>query len=166
LNNFAAAAQLKMRAVVIVDTSVFMNVLDVPGFNQDREAVLNDLETLIQQKTNNLLLPFATIVEAGNHIAHLAGGGRRREFATAFIAQVKAALAGEAPWTPTQPLEGPELSLLLDRFPNFAMQGIGIADLTIVKDWEDACARHPSYRVRVWSLDDHLSAYDRAGAAI
>ena len=57
-----------MLDIVIVDTSVFLNVLDVPGFNQDREADLARFRELIEAGAN-LLLPIAAIFEAGNHIA-------------------------------------------------------------------------------------------------
>ena len=62
-----------MSGIVIVDTSVFLNVLDVPGFNQDREADLARFRELIEAGAN-LLLPIAAIFEAGNHIAQLADG--------------------------------------------------------------------------------------------
>ena len=45
--------------------------------------------------------------------------------------------------------------------PVFAMRGVGLSDLSIIKAWEAACARHPTRRVRIWSLDQHLQGYDR-----
>jgi hypothetical protein len=151
-----------MSLIVIIDTTVFLNALDVPGFNQHRESVLTELETLIGQLSANLLLPLATIIETGNHIAHLADGRLRRGSALNFARQVKLAIIGSAPWSPTRPITGADLNEWLDRFPDMAMQGVGLADLGIVSEWELACELHPLRRVRIWSLDDHLKGYDRA----
>lgn len=37
-----------MSAIVIVDTSVLLNILDVPGRNESRGEVLAELEKLIE----------------------------------------------------------------------------------------------------------------------
>ena len=52
-----------MPQVVLVDTCVFLNVLDVPGFNQERETLLEMMDGFIDDTTINLLLPYAAIVE-------------------------------------------------------------------------------------------------------
>jgi hypothetical protein len=41
-------------------------------------------------------------------------------------------------------------------------EGVSLADLSIIKEWERNCALHPMSRVRVWSLDSDLAGYDRA----
>ncbi len=147
--------------IVIIDTTVFLNALDVPSFNQHRESVLKQLTALIDESYANLLLPRATIIETGNHIAHLSNGGLRRASALIFVREVKLAIAGSAPWTPTRSITSADLGGLLDRFPDLAMRGIGLADVSIVREWELACQFHPTRRVRIWSLDHHLSGYDR-----
>ena len=60
-----------MSAIILVDTSVLMNVLNVPGFNQQRAAVLAELEDLLNAN-DHLFIPMASVFEAGNHIARLA----------------------------------------------------------------------------------------------
>lgn len=86
-----------MRAVAIVDTSIFCNVLDIPNMNGEREQVMKELKDFLKTETT-LLLPMAAVYETGNHIAHLGNGRNRRRFAEAFIEQVKKAMTGEAPW--------------------------------------------------------------------
>ncbi|OYX02662.1 MAG: hypothetical protein B7Z12_11690 [Caulobacter vibrioides] len=154
-----------MRTVILVDTCIFLNVLDVPAFNQDRDATLTKLGQLARSDAN-LLLPFAAIVETGNHIAQLADGNQRRVYALKFVRQVQAAIAGEAPWTPTQSVDTETVGSWLNEFPDHAMRGIGLGDLSIIKEWEAACKRHPNYRVYIWSLDGGLTGYDRAARII
>ena len=150
-----------MPHVVIVDTSVLLNLLDVPGRNQDRDAVLGRFEALWNDGVN-LLLPFAAIFEAGNHVARLQNGRQRREYAQRFSDRVREALNGQAPWTVT-PLPNPrEVADWLEDFPEYAMRGVNMGDLSIVKTWESARARHPRHRVSIWSLDQDMDGYDRA----
>ena len=152
-----------MPHVVIVDTSILLNLLDVPGRDQDRDTVFMRFAELLNAGAN-LLLPVAAIFEAGNHVARLPDGRQRRRQAENFGDHVRQALEGRAPWTLT-PLPGTsELTGWLDDFPQSAMRGIGMGDLSIVKAWESACARHPLHRVSIWSLDRHLTGYDRVPA--
>jgi len=154
-----------MRTVILVDTCIFLNVLNVPAFNQHRKQILDEL-TRLTNLSVNLLLPFAAIVETGNHIAQLSDGNLRRSFAQQFVQQVQSAIAGEAPWTPTQSVDTETVGSWLGQFPDYAMREIGIGDLSIIKEWESACTRHPNYRVYIWSLDGGLMGYDRQPAII
>ena len=148
-----------MSAVVIVDTSVFLNVLDVPGFNQDRGAVFRTFRNHLEDGAI-MLLPMAAIFETGNHIAKIRDGGNRRRFARKYVDQVREALNGTAPWRPTQPPSTEMMASWIDEFPDSAMRGAGIGDLSIIKEWEAAVARHSHLRTLIWSLDRHLAAYD------
>ena len=66
-----------MSAIVVVDTSVLLNVLDVPGRNESRSGVLGRLAELIDDGAH-LFIPMAAIVEVGNHIAQSPNGRGRR----------------------------------------------------------------------------------------
>ena len=49
----------------------------------------------------------------------------------------------------------------LTEFPDFAMRGQGLGDLSIIQDWKRMCAQNPAHRVCIWSLDQHLASHDR-----
>lgn len=49
----------------------------------------------------------------------------------------------------------------LTEFPDFAMRGQGLGDLSIIQDWKRMCAQNPARRVYIWSLDQHLASHDR-----
>lgn len=151
-------------SIVLVDTSVFCEIVPVPGRSQLRDEILGQLEEHIQNEVT-LLLPIATILETGNHIAHINDGRQRRVTAEKFVQLVQQALGnieGPAPWTVPQPLLSPEdLQRYLNEFPDHAMREIGLGDLSIIKEYERQCQLHQLRRVFIWSLDDHLSAYDR-----
>lgn len=149
-----------MPAVVIVDTSVLLNVLDVPSFNQDRGKVLADFAALVDAGAS-LLLPLAAILETGDHIADLRDGRQRRRYAEVFRYRIREALNGEAPWVPIRFPDERQLAEWLDDFPDHAMRGPDLSDLSIIKAWETECTRHRGRRVRIWALDSHLRSYDR-----
>ena len=148
-----------MSEILIVDTSVLLNVLNVPGFNQHRNEAMNRFDQHLSANAS-FLLPTAAVFETGNHIAHIHDGRQRRRYAEKFRDQVRKALNGEAPWTLIPLPESREFAKWLEDFPDCAMREIGMADLSIVKEWEATCARHPHRRIRIWSFDTHLVGYD------
>lgn len=150
-----------MPPIVIVDTSVLLNVLAIPGFSQDRDAVLDRFGELVDAGAS-ILLPLGAVFETGNHIADVPDGRQRRRYATAFADQVRRALKREAPWTLAPLPDTDQLMGWLDTFPNDATEGLGMVDLSIKKEWERACSQHPHRRVLIWALDQHLRSYDRA----
>lgn len=149
-----------MSTVVIVDTSVLLNVLDAPAFNQDRAEVFARFKELLDAGAN-FLLPMAAIFETGDHIADLGDGRQRRRYAELFRDSIREALEGRAPWAPIQFPDSQQLARWLESFPDYAMRGPDVSDLSIIKAWEVVCAHHPRRRVRIWSLDQDLRGYDR-----
>ena len=149
-----------MSDVVIVDTSVLLNLLDVPGFNDHREDVDGQFQEFAHADAR-LLLPLAAVFETGNHIAQLSDGGHRGHYASLFCEQVRMALDGKAPWVLVPLPEGDEISGWLDNFPECARRNVSIADLSMIELWKTRRALHPEARVRIWSLDKHLVGYDR-----
>lgn len=146
--------------VCIVDTSIFCNVLDIPGKNQDRGDVLAILREHIKAEWS-LLLPMAAIIETGNHIGHLKSGGHRRRYAGLFRDQVHKACNGEAPWVTTPFPDKDSILEWLDDFPEHATRGLGFGDRSIVAEFDRQCILNRARRVLIWSLDGDLAGYDR-----
>ena len=149
-----------MSSIVIVDTSVLLNIMDVPGRNQHKAQVLDRLEKLIDGG-DHLFIPMAAIVEVGNHIAHVANGAQRRAAAERFVKEVQSALADEAPWKPINFPSNQDVLTWLDAFPDSATAGIGMGDLSIKQEWAVLCDRHALSHVLVWALDSDLAGLDR-----
>jgi len=157
-----------MSSIVLLDTSVYLNILDIPGWNQERDSILDDFETRI--KCNDyFLLPMASIWETGNHIADLANGSLRRKYALKLVSEVKKAVKGDLPYKATFFPAREVFIEWLDEFPNYAQrnksdsktrEGISLADLSIIKEWEQTKARHSMSQVLIWSLDSDLVDYD------
>lgn len=149
-----------MTAICLIDTSVFLEILNVPTKATRHQQITDELRDRIQHR-EKLFLPMATILETGNHIGQNGDGNQRRICAQRFVHQVRMALAGESPFQPIDFLQARQLDSWLDEFPDQAGRGIGLGDLTIIHDWKRVCDQNPGLRVYIWSLDQHLSSYDR-----
>lgn len=149
-----------MSAIRIVDTSVFCNIIGVPNRSQDKKEVIDDLKTF-RSKGDTFLLPMAAVYETGNHVAQVSNGQLRRQTAKRFTKQVRMALDGMSPFSPTQIHDIEDVKGWLDGFPKDAMHGIGIGDRSIITVWEQQCDLNPSRRVIIWTYDSDLDGYDQ-----
>ncbi|QUY50479.1 hypothetical protein JK621_10170 [Serratia plymuthica] len=156
-----------MSAVCIIDTSVFLNLLNVPGKNQDKDSIIQSYSEFVQLETT-FILPMATIIETGNHIAQNGNGTLRRETAERFLITVKGAFTGEAPYRTSEFPNTTEILSWLDRFPQLAGQnksptklfeGTSFGDLSIIVEYEKCVERFPLTEVFIWSLDSDLNQY-------
>jgi len=156
-----------MGEAVFIDTSVFLNLLDVPHRNADRTEVAGTFKK-DQQSGATFVLPVSTIIETGNHIAQVQGrGNTRRGCAQRFVGALKAAVQAQPPWVLTGHAwdddmvdlivhgagQRPEALLLL-------CQGVGTGDVGILAEVDAYRRRIPSATpVRIWTLDAGLAAY-------
>jgi predicted nucleic acid-binding protein len=149
-----------MSAICLIDTSILVELLNIPNKANRTDEISRLLENKIKEG-ESLFLPMATILETGNHIAQNGDGDQRRTCAEKFVRQVQLALKGESPFKPIIFLRQEELQLWLDEFPASAMRGSGLGDLSIIHDFHRLCAQNRERRVYIWSLDKHLSAYQK-----
>lgn len=151
-----------MSAICLIDTSVFMEILNIPGKASDHQETIQNLRSKIDNK-ETLFLPMATILESGNHIAQIQNGNERRSSAKNFVYYVQKALEGGSPFKPLSFLTPEQMQQWLNEFPESAMRGWGLGDLSIIHDFHGQCSRHPHLRVYIWSLDKHLSSLRQEG---
>ncbi len=129
--------------------------------HQNYDAVIQQLRDYIEQDYT-LLLPMATIIETGNHVAQNGDGNQRRETSQRLIDLVIDAIEGNAPWTIPTPLFSHEfLREYLQEFPDYAMMGVGLGDLSIIREYDHQCELHSTGRIFIWSLDHHMDPYIR-----
>ena len=155
-----------MSSICLIDTSIFLEFLNIPNYNQNRESVMQDFRDYIELGCT-FLLPMATILETGNHIAQNGDGRVRRESAKNFVTEVKSAFAGEAPWSPTEFPQTTEILEWIDQFPDLAgknkapdkQEGTSFGDLSIIEEFHKACKRFSMSEVFIWSLDQDLKNY-------
>lgn len=147
-----------MSAICLIDTSIFVEILDVPRKAADHEQVISELQAKIEAG-ESLFLPMATILETGNHIAQNGDGGERRVCAHKFVLQVQQALRGQSPFRPISFPEKEQLQQWLSEFPDSAMRRNSLGDLSIIHDFHRFCRQSPLRGIYIWSKDSHLSSF-------
>ena len=85
-------------SICLLDTSVFVEFLNVPNMNTQHAGICDELKQKFRDG-EFLFLPLATILETGNHIAQNGNGTPRRKIAVLFVEQVQLALEGKSPFT-------------------------------------------------------------------
>jgi hypothetical protein len=160
-----------MAEVVFVDTSVLLNLLDVPGKNSERVALAAEFKALVSAGAA-LVIPVAAVVEVGNRIAQLSSGGHRRDRAQRFAAFLRPPPDGRAPWV----VSGASWDeTLLGRLVDGHDPAPGLVDLCTDKvSSGDASILHELYRYRertdlpsatpvpLWTVDALLDGYASA----
>ena len=157
-----------MSSICLIDTSIFLELLNVPNYNQHRASVLEDFKTYSQAGCT-FLLPMATILETGNHIAQNGDGTIRRKTAIRFVKEVKEAFQDIAPWRQTTFPNTAEILEWIDQFPDLAgknkapdkQEGTSFGDLSIIEEFNKSCKRFPMSEVFIWSLDRDLQNYHK-----
>lgn len=155
-----------MPKVLFVDTSVLCDLLNVPGKAQQHTTVRQELTDLIARRVQ-LVLPVASIVETGNHIAQSAHGTARRDAADRFVTLLRLTIDGDLPWVMhSVAWDGRMLGLICDgtpqtgRFVDLAGNGqLGAGDVSILAECELYRQRTAGVTVGVWTHDRLLAAY-------
>lgn len=157
------------KRVLILDTSVLCCWLQVPGkeeagpvndrWNHDRINVLLEQERI---KESTFVLPIATLIETGNHIAQ--APNHRFKCASSLAGYLRQAADAQSPWaafTDQSPLwQSDNLRTLAATWPKLANGGTSIGDHTI-KDVAEYYAK-AGYFVEILTGDAGLKAYEPA----
>lgn len=144
-----------------IDTSIVMNLLEIPDRCEDKEQVKREFQKAVSDG-DRLVLPMSTIIESGNHIAHIKNGDARRSKALLFQEFLEKTACDETPWK----LYGTELKkedllFIAQEFPERALiYEMGIGDLSIIRFYENAKKTLPALgKIMIWSTDKHLQGY-------
>lgn len=157
-----------MSCICIIDTTIFLNLINVPNRNDQKDQVKSDFKTFAESGAT-FILPMATIIETGNHIAQNGDGGTRRQTAERFCKAVKGAFLGIAPYKPSEFPDKHEVLTWLDQFPDAAGknvkgdskdEGTSFGDFSIIAEYHKAVTlTHGMVEVFIWSLDSDLQQY-------
>lgn len=154
------------KRVLILDTTVLCCWLQIPGKEQagstDDRWDHDRIHTLLEHERglqSTFVLPMATLIETGNHIAQAIG--HRYECANRLAQCIRNAADAASPWaafTDQSTLWQPgNLNSLAHAWPRLAAAGLSIGDATI-KDVAEYYAK-AGYIVEILTGDAGLKAY-------
>lgn len=161
-----------MTDICLLDTSILLNILNVPSKNQSRAKVFADFEDYVQLNCE-FIIPFVVAVEVGNHISQNGDGHTRRKVAQDFVEMMQQTFNGDFPFKISDFELKAEWQKWITEFvdkagqnktPDKPNEGMSLTDLSIIKEYEDIQAKNKANKrkhvnVFIWSLDSDLTAY-------
>ena len=155
---------MPLNTVWFIDTSVFVEILDVPGKAQQPTTVADEFVKR-SHAGHKFILPVTTIIETGNHVAQCTGD--RREAARRFVEAVRQASESEPPWIIrdvqwnsafiSDLMSGDSTgSSLVDLLGDGRM---GTGDVSILVEREKFTRSSTYTDVRLWTLEKELGSY-------
>lgn len=152
-----------MSNVHFVDTSVLVELLNVPNMNE-RHAQAEEEYNDLAARGDVFVLPVAVLVETGNHIAHISNGTMRRQIAKRFSALIQQAMKSEGNWNTVPNIPMDTLESIINQFPDLAQEQKGFGDISIIEQFNDYWQnRQPIGEMRIWAFDVHLQGYSHTG---
>lgn len=161
-----------MKKVLVIDTSVLCVWLEVVGMNYcgpdkdrwDKNRVASKISDELRNKTT-FVLPLATIIETGNHIAQSAHS--RRAKADELAELMRKSAEAESPWAAFSEQghlwSHAKLKSLAEAWPKLADQKLSLGDATI----RDVATYYSEagYHVEILTGDQGLKAYEPTAPA-
>lgn len=142
----------------LIDTSIMLNLLEVPQRCDYKREVKNELIKAIQDD-DRFILPVATIIETGNAIAQI-NGNKRHDIAEKFALYLSKTAEGKAPWScDSTEISKEDLIYYAENYVSNAVSGVGMGDLSIIRTYEKCKESLIVGRIMIWSMDAHLSCY-------
>lgn len=153
--------------VLILDTSILCCWLKIPGKDTagpagnrwDYQKIENLLQAEIA-KGSTLVLPIASLIETGNHIAQC--NGNRFQLATQLTEHLSNATTAKSPWAAFNDQavlwEAAGLTKLGNEWPHLATAGLTIGDATIKFVAEHYASS--GFPVEILTGDEGLKAYE------
>jgi hypothetical protein len=161
-----------MGKVILLDTSVFGTYLGIFGNTEKQIQTEKQIRDYIEDNAT-LLLPMATILETGNHIATIHKEHfDRQSRAQTFVDRVREALSEQRNQAVAFRSIGPtncalsnrkKLLNYIEEYLEYVMteHRVGLADLSIIQDFRTQCALNRGRYVAIWSFDGGLKGYKR-----
>lgn len=153
-----------MGTICFIDTSILCNLVPVPGYDQHRVQVIEEMGHRLDNG-EEFILPITTVIETGNHIAQLGSGRARRQAATQLDAILRRVSAGQSPWYLHDVAWGKGfLQTMVDgadtstSYIEHAQAGLGAGDLCILTE-RHSFSKRSRIPANIWTLDEGLSAW-------
>lgn len=159
-----------MGNVIFVDSSVLLCLLNVPRKNSGRESIEAEFNRLLGEDVV-MILPLASIIETGNHIAKLDDGYQRREAALGLERILRQSIEQTPPWVVGETRwDSALIADLVDGVPHTALAALHVLAEQMLVGAGDASIIHEARRYKrqthvpsgqkvvIWSTDTNLNA--------
>lgn len=150
-----------------LDTGVLDELLQIPAFSNEEQnrKIKQEFHERIS-RGEKLIIPFASMIEIGNHIAQIKNNDSdRRRCASEFAEFLDKSRNNKAPWILCiDGLTEEQIGFISEKFGDIgADMQIGTGDISIVYQYKMFRERvsGTAEGVEIWSLDHHISSLQR-----
>lgn len=159
---------------LVIDTGYLHHLLQVDGYSDPIScAKVRGMFEKEAKAGSVFYVSVPVVYELCNAISRVPDGGRRLQLATSVLDAISSSLENQSPWF-IIPLEGDNsmvewrasLELALGEFRwDFASQGIGLTDLTVLRHARDIARSNgtrpePRPCVHIWTVDVALKCHE------
>ena len=147
-------------AIRLIDSCILCEILSVPEkCNKEDHVKYCKAFDVFQNAGGRFVLPLATLIETGNHIAHAkrANGQEKRSAAMRLVNYVRATMDSKSPFLKSE-IWNADVGAWLVNYPDNAMRGKGLGDVSIEVDCEIVKRTFgvTGLTVEVWTKDKHI----------
>lgn len=145
-----------------LDTGILDELLEIPTYSNKEKST--EIKKEFEARCRNgerMIIPFAAMIEVGNHIAQIKSSDTERQrCANQFAEFLKDSSNSKAPWTLCMDgLTNEQIVFISEKFGEVgAEMKIGTGDVSIVYQYEKFCERLSGIAedIYIWSLDHHI----------
>lgn len=155
-----------MRRVTFLDTSVLVELVEVPGKSQRPGEVIAEFRRRVESG-EEFVIPITAVIETGNHIAQ--ASGHRRPAAERLVRFIELSVAGTAPfrlnrvdWDDgflTDFCNGDGTAQPFIDLAGNGQMGAGDCAILVERDRFVQASAFSAMDVRIWTLEKVLGAY-------
>lgn len=147
------------KSIRLIDSCILCEILEIPGKSNPLESKKFQAEfDRFSNAGGRFVLPLATLIETGNHIAHAkrVSGRVMRAAAVRLVKYVEAAMKNASPFLKSE-IWNAHVAEWLAKYPDSAMRGIGLGDVSIQEDCEIVKRTFgvTGLSVEIWTKDKH-----------
>ena len=154
--------------VTFVDTSVLLELLEVPGKAQQAAPIQAEFRERVSAG-ERFVIPITAVIETGNHIAQARDGALRRQAAVRLVELLRGAIICQAPYVLNQVawddgfLEalcgGDSTAMDFITLAGTGLLGAGDVAVLVERDRFVDGSALSRQDVRIWTLDQELMAH-------
>lgn len=144
-----------------LDTGVLDELIAIPGYSNSEQSLQIKMEFQTRIGLGEkLIIPYAAMIEIGNHIAQIKNDRERQRCAVQFSEFLNHSRNNQAPWfLCTDGLNEEQIAFISQEFGEIGYEmKIGTGDLSIVYQYRTFSERVSGVAedIQIWSLDHHI----------
>lgn len=156
-----------MKETRFIDTSILLEILEVPGKCNNSKTIQAEFAHFAQQSQATIIMPISVLIETGNHVNHIKSNPKCKKKSVEKFNDILAMfIKNKSPWSfYGYDFKEDDIKRIAERYGRSVFSGIGIGDIFIIDSYNAyvdhlKMDKHQNHKIKIWSLDKHLSSHE------